>query len=116
VSLSAFRAQRGLSVPPVARLPSRLRLLAWAFTLFSSVRMLAYLPTLYSIWDSGQSDQHSLFTWITWLGSNLTMAMWLHEHNGHRIDRAVLVNLGNAVMCAVTVALIVWFRVAGGAA
>lgn len=87
-----------------------LALLAWAFTLFNSVRVLAYLPTMATIWQSGQSDQHSLLTWLTWVGANSTMAAWLYEHNGGRINRAVLVNMGNATMCAATVVLIAWFR------
>lgn len=94
---------------PAAR-ASYLTLLTWAFTLFNSVRVLAYLPTLVSIWHSGQSDQHSLLTWLTWVGANATMAAWLYEHNGARMNRAVLVNIGNATMCTATVVLIAWFR------
>lgn len=84
--------------------------LTWAFTLFSSVRVLSYLPTLWSIHEARDSSQHSLLTWCTWLGANLTMAAWLHEHNGARFNRAVWVNLANAAMCALTVALIVAYR------
>lgn len=89
--------------------------LTWAFTLFSSVRVLSYLPTLWSIHQAGNSDQHSLLTWCTWLGANLTMAAWLHEHNGARFNGAVWVNLANAAMCACTVATIVAYRWAPGA-
>ncbi len=96
-------------VPGVQRL-RYVRALALAFTLFNAVRVVAYLPTMVNIWHSGQSDQHSLVTWLTWLGANSTMAFWLYEHNGGRVDRTVLVNIGNAVMCAVTVGLIAWFR------
>ncbi len=84
--------------------------LTWAFTLFSSVRVLSYLPTLWVIWQAQDSSQHSLLTWCTWLGANLTMAAWLHEHNGRRFNRAVAVNLANASMCGATVALIAVFR------
>lgn len=87
-----------------------LRLLTWAFTLFSSVRVLSYLPTLAAIHASGDSSQHSLITWLTWVGANATMGLWLYEHNGRRMDRAVWVNVGNGVMCTATVALIVWYR------
>ena len=89
-----------------------LALLTWAFTLFNSVRVLAYLPTLCAIWTSGDSSQHSLWTWLTWLGANLTMAAWLCEKNGGRVDRAVAVNTCNALMCLCTVVLIVAFRLA----
>lgn len=87
-----------------------LALLTWTFTLFSSLRVLAYLPTNWAIYTSGQSDQHSLLTWLTWLGANATMAAWLYEQHGHRIDRAVAVNLCNATMCAVTLAMIAAHR------
>ncbi len=84
--------------------------LTWAFTFFSSVRALSYLPTLWLIAEQQDSSQHSLLTWGTWLGANLTMAAWLHEHNGRQCNRAVFVNLVNAAMCAATLVLIVIFR------
>lgn len=87
-----------------------LRLLTWSFTLFSSVRMLAYLPTIWAIHATGDTSQHSLWTWVTWTGANLTMAAWLHEQNGQRVNRAVCINLGNATMCLTTTLLIVAYR------
>ena len=87
-----------------------LTVLGWAFTLFNSVRMAAYLPTAWAIHASGDSGQHSLWTWFTWFGANLTMALWLRERNGGRLDRAAAVSLGNATMCALTLALILWYR------
>jgi hypothetical protein len=88
----------------------RLTLLTWSFTLFNSLRVLGYLPTIAAICNHGDSSQHSLWTWFTWLGANATMAAWLHEHNGRRIDKAVAVNLGNATMCAATVLVILVYR------
>jgi hypothetical protein len=85
--------------------------LTWAFTLFSSARVVAYLPTLWAIHQSGDTSQHSLLTWCAWLGSNATMAAWLHEQNGHVVNRAVGVNIANAGMCLATVVLITWYRV-----
>ena len=62
----------------VRRLPQAsgvyLAALTWLFTLFNSVRVLAYLPTLLAIFTSGDSSQHSLLTWVTWVGANATMA------------------------------------------
>jgi hypothetical protein len=87
-----------------------LTVLTWAFTLFGSVRVLTYLPTIWAIHASGDSSQHSLWTWLTWFGANVTMAAWLYEHNGQRMNRAVGVNLVNAAMCLATSALIVWVR------
>ena len=84
--------------------------LTWAFTLFNSLRVVSYLPTMWAIQASGDSSQHSLWTWCTWLGANATMAAWLYEQNGQRLGRAVIVNIGNAMMCAVTVTLILVHR------
>lgn len=102
--------------PPHASRPAAIRrehyllLLTWAFTFFSSARVLSYLPTLMLIIQQENSSQHSLLTWMTWLGSNLTMAGWLHEQNGRRFNRAVAVNLVNAAMCAATLTVIAWYR------
>lgn len=84
--------------------------LTWSFAFFSSARILAYLPTIWAIHHGGDASQHSLWTWVTWFGSNLTMAVWLYEQNGQRMGRAVLVNLCNALMCAAIVIMIGWYR------
>lgn len=84
--------------------------LTWAFTLFSSLRVVSYLPTLWAIVATGDSSQHSLWTWGTWLGANLTMAAWLFEQQGQRCTRAVVVNLGNAAMCAAIITVIIAVR------
>lgn len=87
-----------------------LQLLTWAFTLFSSARVVSYLPTLAAICASGESSQHSLWTWGIWLGSNVTMAAWLFEQNGQKWTRAAVVNAVNAAMCAATFTVILVFR------
>jgi hypothetical protein len=74
------------------------------------LRAASYLPTIWAIHVSGDSSQHSLWTWGTWLGANLTMAAWLYEQNGQRLGRAALVSLGNAAMCTATVAVIAAHR------
>ena len=96
--------------PALLRREHYLLVLTWAFTFFSSVRVLSYLPTLWLIVEQQNASQHSLLTWLTWLGANLTMAGWLHEHNGRRFNRAVVVNLVNAAMCALTLGLILLYR------
>ena len=94
-----------------AATPKRyLSLLSGSFALFNSLRIVAYLPTLFAIQSSGHADQHSLFTWLTFLGANLTMALWLHEQNGGRMNRAVAVNAFNALMCGAIAASIAWLR------
>lgn len=91
--------------------PTRgLSLLSGSFALFNGLRIVAYLPTLAAIQTSGQADQHSLFTWLTFLGANVTMALWLHEQNGRRMNRAVAVNAFNALMCGAIAASIGWLR------
>jgi hypothetical protein len=88
-----------------------LLLLTWTFTAFDSIRILGYLPTVLAIIESGNSSQHSMLTWITWLGANSTMAAWLYEHNGRRMSKAAAVNVGNTTMCLVTTLVIVYYRI-----
>jgi len=98
---------------PVPAAPSSstyLLVLTWLFTLFNSVRVFAYLPTLWTVYASGDSSQHSILTWLTWVGANATMAAWLYEHNGRRLNRAIAVNLCNSAMCLATLVLVVSYR------
>jgi hypothetical protein len=103
VGLDATR--RGLGERPAqpraqrSACPSYLRALTWSFTLFNSLRILAYLPTLRAIAESADSSQHSLMTWLIWVGANVTTAAWLREHNGHRLDAAVAISWVNAMLC-----------------
>jgi hypothetical protein len=87
-----------------------LNVLAWAFTLFNTVRVFAYLPTMWAIQQTTDSSQHSLWTWLTWLGANATMAAWLYEKDGRRASGAMWVSCANAAMCTCTVALILVYR------
>ena len=87
-----------------------LTVLTWAFTVFNSIRFLGYLPTVLAITASGDSSQHSVLTWITWLGANNTMAAWLYKQNGQRPSKAVMVNIDNTTMCLITTVVIVWYR------
>ena len=89
---------------------SYLRLLALAFALFSSVRIFTYLPTIWTIHSSGDSSQYSLWTWVTWIGANGTMAAWLYENNYQRVNSAIAVSTANALMCLATCLTIVYFR------
>ncbi|QIL72998.1 hypothetical protein G7048_23190 [Diaphorobacter sp. HDW4B] len=87
-----------------------LRCLTWAFMLLTAARLVAYMPTVVSIVQSRNSQQHSLWTWLIWVGANLTMAAWLYEHNGQQMDKAIGVSLANATACAFTAVVILWFR------
>jgi hypothetical protein len=84
--------------------------LGWAFTLFSTVRVLAYLPTVWAIVQSGDSGQHSLWTWFTWAGANATMAAWLYETQQQQLSRAAVVSAVNAAMCLLTLLTILAYR------
>jgi len=100
-------------LPTAGRSHARDRYLAalgWTFTLFSTARVFAYLPTLWVIHAQADSSQHSVVTWLTWLGANLTMAAWLYEEGGRRWSRPVLVNGCNATMCGMVVATILIYR------
>jgi hypothetical protein len=87
-----------------------LRLLAWAFAFFNSMRLLSYLPTLWAIHSQGDASQHSLLTWLTWTGANATMAAWVYQQNRRRFNRAIAVQACSAVMCLATTALILAYR------
>jgi hypothetical protein len=86
------------------------RLLAIAFTFFNSVRLLTYVPTIWAIQMSQSSDQYSLFTWISWVGANGTMAAWVYENNGQKLDPVCLLNMGNTLMCLATCIAIAYCR------
>ena len=82
-----------------------------AFAVFSSTRLLTYVPTMLMIYTSADSSQYSLVTWLAWIGSNASMALWLFENNERRLDKAVIVSIGNALMCLATCTLITAYRV-----
>ena len=84
--------------------------LTWAFMVLTGARLIAYLPTTLAIVHTRDSSQHSLWTWLIWVGANLTMAAWLYEHNGHQFDKAIGVSLANAAACGLTSGVILWFR------
>ncbi len=110
-TLSGTPAASATSAAPAAAPPSRyLVVLGTAFALFGTLRLVSYLPTLVAIVASGDSQQHSLWTWGIWLGSNLTMALWLREQHGGRWTSAALLSGVNAAMCAATVTVILAFR------
>jgi hypothetical protein len=92
------------------RRSSYLIVLTWCFMFFNTARVLAYLPTVMTIVQHGDSTQHSLWTWLTWMGANVTMAAWLFEHNGARMNRAIAVSVANAAMCLATSSVIVAVR------
>jgi hypothetical protein len=104
------RAPRGASQAPAIARSRYLATLGALFTLFNSARVLAYLPTVWAVMWTGDSSQHSLWTWCTFFGGNATMAVWLWENNGRRRHAAVVASSGNALMCLAIIAVIAWTR------
>ena len=96
--------------PPARAMGVYVTVLAWLFGAFNTIRVLTYVPTIAAIFASGDSDQHSLWTWGLWFASNLTMALWLLEQNGRRPNGAVVVTAANAAMCALTAATVALHR------
>jgi len=101
--------------PQAPALPARRRarylvVLGALFALFSSARVIAYLPTIWAVLASGDSSQHSLWTWFTFFGGNATMVVWLWENNGRRGNAAIAASGGNALMCLAIIAVIAWTR------
>jgi hypothetical protein len=97
----------GRFMPPRA---NYLATLGALFALFNSARVLAYLPTIWAVAASGNSSQHSVWTCLTFLGANATMAACLWEQNQRQPNGAVLASAGNAFMCMVIVAVVAWTR------
>ncbi len=97
------------TTPPTPAPAPAFDALALAFTFFNGLRTLAYLPTIWSIVETGHSDQHAIFTWLAWFGANATMAAWVWR-GSRRLDRVVVVNVSNAVLCLTTAVVIAWYR------
>lgn len=87
-----------------------LALLDWSFTLFSTARLLTYLPTIWAIHESGSSSQHSLLTWLVWTGANAVMGASLYERSNRKLNKLIAVNLANATQCLVMSLVVVWYR------
>jgi hypothetical protein len=81
-----------------------------AFALFNLLRVISYLPTFWAIHASGDSSQHSLWTWLTWCGSNLLTGLWHLECHQRRLDCTAVVLFVNAAMCAAAVVLVATYR------
>ncbi|HWH81520.1 MAG TPA: hypothetical protein VNU71_04720 [Burkholderiaceae bacterium] len=96
--------------PPARRGSVYLTVLEWSFAIFNATRFFSYLPTLWAIHASRDSSQHSLLTWVCWLGANATMAAWLYEGTGRRVNAAIAINASNAVMCLLACAMICAYR------
>jgi len=66
---------------------------------------------MWAVAGSGDATGQSIITWLTWLGANGTMALWLYEQGGRQVSKAIGVNLCNAVMCGATAVLILAHKI-----
>lgn len=98
---------------PALTAPDRARYLAvldWSFAVLSTLRLLTYMPTMWAIHHQGDSSQHSLLTWLIWMGANAAMGASLYERSGRRLNKLILVNAANALQCLATAVLVAWYR------
>jgi len=87
-----------------------LAVLDWSFALFSTMRLLTYIPTMWAIHQSGNSSQQSLLTWMVWAGANFVMAASLYERSGRVLNKLIVVNAANAAQCLVMSLMVAWYR------
>jgi hypothetical protein len=109
-TLGGVLAHPSRAKPPAIARSRYLAALGALFALFNSARVLAYVPTIWAVMATGDSSQHSLWTWFTFFGGNATMAVWLWENNGRRCNGAIAASGGNALMCLGIIAVIACTR------
>ena len=79
-------------------------LVALCFVVFNSIRILLYLPQLATCWrDDRGCSAINLWTWGSWIIANGSTGayMWMFQ----RDLLGLVLNLGNAGMCAAIVAV-----------
>ena len=79
-------------------------------TLTGGIRALTYVPTIFTLMASANSNQHSLWTWFSWILASGTMSLLLYERNDRKVDSVILIQLTNTFMCVVTTAVVLWYR------
>lgn len=99
---------------PLAKLPNQptayQNILKWVTNLFGSIRVFTYVPTILTLLAASDSSSYSLLTWGAWVLANGSMTLSIYEANGRKMDHLVLVNACNALMCLVTMAVILYLR------
>jgi hypothetical protein len=72
------------------------------FLLFNALRILLYVPQLVTcLRDEGGCPTINVLTWTSWIVANAStgLCMWMFQGDAW----GLLLNLGNAAMCAATV-------------
>jgi hypothetical protein len=84
-------------------------LVALCFVVFNAVRIFLYVPQLVTCWrDTSGCPAINLFTWSSWIVANASTGLYMWIFLGDAWG--LLLNLGNALMCAATVAVTVMKR------
>ena len=84
-------------------------LVAACFVIFNAARVLLYIPQIATCWTDKQGCRTiNLYTWCGRLIANAStgLYMWIF----HADTLGLCLNLGNALMCAVTVAVTLFKR------
>jgi hypothetical protein len=84
-------------------------LVAALFVVFNAVRVLLYIPQIATCWSDRQGcPTINLYTWCSWLIANASTGLYMWMFQADLLG--LCLNLGNALMCAVTVAVTLFKR------
>lgn len=84
-------------------------LVAACFVIFNAVRVFLYIPQIATCWNDRQGcPTINLYTWCSWLVANAStgLYMWILQSD----LLGLCLNIGNALMCAVTVGITLFKR------
>jgi hypothetical protein len=77
-------------------------LVAACFVIFNAARVLLYVPQIVTCWNDRQGcPTINLYTWCSWLIANASTGLYMWMFQGDVLG--LCLNLGNALMCAITV-------------
>jgi hypothetical protein len=77
-------------------------LVAACFVIFNAARVLLYVPQIATCWNDRQGcPTINLYTWCSWLIANASTGLYMWMFQGDVLG--LCLNLGNALMCAITV-------------
>lgn len=88
-------------------------LVAACFVVFSALRVLLYIPQIATCWTDSQGCRAiNLYTWCSWMFANASTGLYMWMFQGDILG--LCLNLGSALMCAVTVAVTLFKRTQHG--
>jgi hypothetical protein len=84
-------------------------LVAACFVIFNAVRVFLYIPQIATCWNDRQGcPTINLYTWCSWLVANASTGLYMWMFQSDLLG--LCLNIGNALMCAVTVAITLFKR------